>query len=346
LGTGIFDQISHVGYRLGITKSFDYFLDFYLNAEISSAHLPINSDDPVSEHLNSIYSVLSKENERKLFDNHSFKLSTSKEWKVGLHTFLAIEYVWKRDSLGNNFTHAWVKGGDFSSHYPYFESKIHENFAKLQLQISYSPGQLYERLGKERYLQNNIYPTFTLNYKAGLGNATSLSYHFLQFNTNYQLPTKYVGTFSFMLGGGIFADRARINFIDFKHFNTSLYHFHVRDAAPLFQGQPVIKQHSAVGYFLTLEPWTLSTDQSYAEFHVEQDLLGMLWNRIPGIRKINLKWLWGAKVLSTAPYNAIFVEYYIGFYNILKFIRIDLASHYYQGKFILPQVRLKLKITN
>ena len=341
-GVGIFDEFKP-GFQFGVTKSFNQFLDFLINAEVGILPQALHPEDPVSEHLNSIYSLLNRQNERLLMHQSYVKTGIFKEWKVGFSTFLGLEYFWKRQIPVNQFTHAWVKKGEFfPNDFTNFDEPnlIPENhFVKLNFQLRYALGQKYERIGNNKNLQEQIYPTLLFNYKLGAGKTQQN--HFWELGADYSYFTKGGGNLHFLTRFGIFLVPEQIHFADYKHFRTSDYHFHVKDFSSLFYGQnPVIDR----AYFLTLPPWIFSTDQSYFAVHFEHDLLGMLWNRVPGLRKIHLKWLWGSKLLMISPYQKPFVEYYLGFYNILKIIRIDIASHYYDGRFLLPQVRLQLKI--
>jgi hypothetical protein len=102
--------------------------------------------------------------------------------------------------------------------------------------------------------------------------------------------------------------------------------------------------------------YAYATDQPFVEAHFQHHLQGILLDRIPGLRKLNLKEVFGAGVYyanqaSMDPFYTGKLPYWevnIGFENIgikaIRPLRIDVVSGFFGNEYYRTAVILGLKL--
>lgn len=209
------------------------------------------------------------------------------------------------------------------------------------LYLTYTPGRFVYGLGVEQQFGKNLFPTFILNYKKGYENILggSFDYHKVQFSFNKPFVLGKYGIFDATLEGG-------------KIFNTV--------PLTLLSAIPANQTFSLVrNTFSLLNYYDFVTD-TYLSTHIEHHFNGLIMNRIPLIKHLDLRSLltfraaYGSisqdnininqsSIIYNAPNKNLYFEYGFGFENIgygnLKFLRIDAIwrSDYKQVNTAVPQ---------
>lgn len=287
---------------------------------------PNLSDLPL---LNSFYSLLAEKNFLKIYDKSYAKISYSQELFNGFHLYSNLSYE-RRKALFNTTDQAWSPKADrqYTSNNPlnpiaYNVAAFNtHNILKLNVESRINFAQEYLSYPNGKFnMPSSNYPTLYLGYEKGFG-ATTSDYNFDLFKVRlYQsLSLGAKGNFKYYTKAGIFANADNIAFMDFHHFNGNQTN--------------ITTDGNYLGRFKNLSYYGLSTNNNYAEAHLEHSFNGYIMNKIPLLNKLNFNLVIGANVAATKtnkPYN----EFSVGLDNIgygkLRFLRIDYVRSYQSG---------------
>ncbi|HWB64674.1 MAG TPA: DUF5686 family protein, partial [Chitinophagales bacterium] len=100
-----------------------------------------------------------------------------------------------------------------------------------------------------------------------------------------------------------------IDYPDYKHFSGNFLNLGGTDL---------------LGFYL-IQYYRNSTDQYFAEAHIEHHFGGFLFNKIPGIRKLKLDEVLGFHFLYT-PVRKEYFQLNVGLANIFKVFRADFVA--------------------
>ena len=298
-----------------------------------------NASEPISNLINTAYSLLSEQNFMKIFERSFSSISYSNELFNGFRISSALSYE-GRKPLFNTTDQTWYPQDDriYSSNNPLdpeafglasFET---HNIVKLNVNASVNFGQEYLSYPDGKFnLGNDKYPTLYLGYEKGFG-ATLDDYNFDQIKArltqSFEVSNK--GRFGYNLRAGKFFNADDIAFVDFQHFNGN---------------QTNVQSRSYLNVFNNLPYYTASTNDSYLEMHAEHDFNGFILGRIPLLKKLNFNLVAGAHALAT-PTTKPYQEYTIGLDNIgwgkFRFLRLDYLRSY-QGGFQSDALIIGLK---
>ncbi|RLJ64264.1 carboxypeptidase-like protein [Lacinutrix venerupis] len=288
-----------------------------------------NSLNPISNTENLVSTLLFEDNYMKLYDKSFVQGQFYQELFNGftLNSSLAFE---RRKALFNNSDYVLVNEvrDSYTSNNPLNETDYitqpfnTHNIAKLNINTTINFAQDYLSYPDGKYnIPNRKYPTLYLAYEKGFA-ATNSNYNFDQFKARLRqrIDLGNKGEFEYDAQGGIFSNANNIAFMDYKHFNGN---------------QTNVKlDGSYLTSFKNLPYYTLSTNNNYAEIHVEQRFNGYILNKIPLLNKLNFNLILGAKAAFTQD-NKPYSEYSIGVDNIgfgkYRFLRVDYVRSYQSG---------------
>ena len=185
----------------------------------------------------------------------------------------------------------------------------------------YRPGKKWLGVGVERNEVYSPHPTFIFNYSLGLEGVTNGQYDFHKFYAGYTQPVLLPP-----FGKSIFTLEAG------KIFGTLPY--------PLLDVAPGNNTYAYAQYSYNMMNFFEFTTDQYASFNWEHHFVGLFFNRVPLLRKLNWREVITARgivgsltdeniALNTtdegsirAPENGYY-EVGVGVENIFKFIRVD-----------------------
>jgi len=177
------------------------------------------------------------------------------------------------------------------------------------LNLTWRPGSRYIELPDRTIPIANGSPVISLNYTHALKDAlgSDVDYGRWRLSIRDDIPLALAGTFRYRLAIGGFLHANSVQFPDYRHFN----------------GNQVLKAGEYLNTFQLARYYELATrDRLYAEIHAEHDFAGALTNKIPLVRKLNLRLVTGTNALLTRQ-DGNYVEVFAGIDNILKVMRID-----------------------
>lgn len=304
------------------TLSYSLALQFlYSPSRRASASLGFGSQakdfnvyDGVEPMVNSLTTLLLRENHLKLFEEKWVSLANTIDLANGLVLRTSAK-AFSRNTLSNtnDFSFFYRDTKQFTPNIPI--NGLYEQSTKLvvfggmlNVNLSYTPYYYYRMYGTTKRMIRSDYPTFWVGYK--------LNSYFLQESIfSHQVSLKVFQQknwglfqeFHYSLGIGMFLGDKNIHFADFKHFNT--------------QPVPVVFKGVSAS-FCNLPFYTQSTSTQWAELHTSYRSAFLLLKFLPLISQLNFKEAVFFSALSTGetPY---YLEAGYGFCEILQSIRLS-----------------------
>ena len=289
-----------------------------------------NANNPISNTVNTIYSLLAEKNYMKLYERSFVQTAFSNELFNGLYFNSSLAYE-RRSSLFNTTDQVWYPKQDrvYTSNNPLDTSAYGipsfetHNILKLNINARIRFGQNYLSYPDSKInLPNEQYPTLTIGYEKGMASSQS-NYNYdqikAQLSQDFNMGNK--GRFQYNLKAGKFFNAENIAFMDYQHFNGNQTH---------------MGSGSYLNVFNNLPYYSLSTNDTYAELHAEHDFGGYILGKIPILNLLNFNLIVGGHLLATPDFKP-YQEYTIGIDNIgwgkFRFLRLDYVRSY-QGGFI------------
>jgi hypothetical protein len=138
---------------------------------------------------------------------------------------------------------------------------------------------------------------------------------------------KIGGEFRYRISIGGFFDKSKLEFPDYHHLAGNL----TRNAAPYlqtFQIAPFYKFSNK--------------EKIYYAMFTEYKLNGLLTNKIPVLKKLNLRLITGTNMIYLER-DKLYNEIFLGFDNVLKILRLDYVIGFQQGKQAGQGLRIGIK---
>ena len=286
-----------------------------------------NNRNPVSKLDNMLYSLLDRENYRKIYEKTFAKISYSNEVKNGIYLNTSLEYA-NRKPLFNTTNYSFVTrdynytsnnpldGTDFTNA-PFKEHKIWT--ANIGANIIFN--QKYLSYPDRKFnIGNDKYPSLFLGYRKTFGGTNSeLNSDLIFANLRQNIHLGNYGRLNYNIRSGMFLKKKNIAFMDYLHPNGN--------KLPFSSGNSLTS-------FGLLDYYKFSTNNKYAEMHIEHNFNGFILGKIPLINKLNFHLIGGAKTLFTADRKP-YTEYSVGLDNIgwgkWRFLRVDYVRSNYGG---------------
>lgn len=279
------------------------------------------NENGVSELINSLYSILLEENYLKLQQHSYGEAGWSAEVFNGFRLSTSV-YFGKRQPLfnANNLDGTFVnyKQKYFSLNEPgnealgYNAPEFGSNMALIwKLNFTYRPGLKYMERPNGKINLGTKWPTFNFAYTKGIGGFGQLDANFDQLELQVSDDHSFgmVGRFEWSTSAGWFPNNSFVPFMDFKHFNTSRVHV----------------MSTSSNSFMALPYYAASSNQYYAQAHVEHHFNGFILNKIPLIKKLKWQVVGGIHYLYEPTYGNYW-EVTAGIENIFKIIRVDFVA--------------------
>ncbi len=288
-----------------------------------------NGSQPITPLVNTISTLFFEDNYLKIYDRTFGQINYSHEWFNGFRWFSSLSYE-RRKALFNTTDYVAINEDNdaYTSNNPTDElafgtaSFQTHNIVKLNVSGRIRFGQNYFSYpGSKANITNNNYPSLYLGYEKGLS-ATNDNYNFdqIKLRLTQRINMSNKGQLAYNLRAGKFFNADNISFIDYQHFNGNQTR--------------IGRSGNYLNVFNNLPYYSLSTNDSYMEFHAEHDFRGYILGKIPLLNKLNYNLVVGVHALST-PENKPYQEYSIGIDNIgfkkFKFLRLDYVRSYQSG---------------
>ncbi len=280
-----------------------------------------NKDNPISETLNGIYTLLFRDNYMKIYENYFSELNYTRRLDNGLRMKATILYE-DRLPLNNttNYSFFGSKSKLFTPNYPF--EQLDTQFTRHQalltgIDLEYRPGLRYIEFPNRKMAIGSKYPTLAFSYQHGWKNILGSDVDFDKWSfsvwddVNFKLKGKL--NYRFSIGG--FLNTKSVFIQDYQHFN----------------GNQLIFASQYMNSFQLAPYYANSTTASfYTTGHLEHHFNGLLTNKIPLFRKLNWDLVAGSNAFYVNQANN-YVEVFGGLENIFKVIRVDFVASYLNG---------------
>ncbi|MGQ0737630.1 MAG: DUF5686 and carboxypeptidase regulatory-like domain-containing protein [Bacteroidota bacterium] len=280
-----------------------------------------NNNSPIGEKGNSLSSLLSEENRIKSYEARYVRGSFRKGIGDGFSWVAGFQYQDRRP-LENTTDYTWRNKADkaYTPNYP--NEILTENIQRHQVLftlfgITWQPGARYIELPDRKINIGSKYPVFSLTYIRSFHKffGSDADFSKWKFTIRDDINLKLAGTFRYRAGMGGFIDNKKVYVPDYNHFNGNISRF-ATEYLNSFQLLPIY-QFSNISKFYTLA-------------HIEHNFKGLLTNKIPGIKKLNLYLVAGGNGFYYRDAN--YFEIFSGIDNIFKQFRVDFVQSYLNGK--------------
>ena len=273
-----------------------------------------NNRNPIPQIVNTISTLSDGNNFMKIYEAKFFQVNYFKGLGNGIDMDLGFAYQ-NRSSLENlTDINLWTGKDKLANITPNFPTEISSaqmssnRSSVFTLRVRYKPGEKYIEYPDRVVRTFSRSPLFTMQFDKGVPKFLSSISDFTKWklSASQEINLKIGGEFRYMIQAGGFLNKNFVALPDFNHFSGNL----TRKANPYVRSFQV-----APFYALS------NTDHFYTALFLEHSFNGMITNKIPILRKLNLRLISGANLMRTGDRN--YAELFIGLDNILKIFRVD-----------------------
>ena len=312
----------HFTAYLGIVYKFGNRFTSTLNFSGGKRIFQFFNNSPVGQRGNSISCLFSEDNRMKFYEAVFLRGSYRQAVGNGLFITTAFQYQ-DRQPLENRTDYTWrdKPGREYTPNYPI--NLISRNIKRHQsltgmIGISWQPGTKYVELPDRKISIGSKMPIFDFLYTKTMGKLLGNDAEFSKwkFSIVDNLNFRLLGKLNYKIGVGGFMNNRTVEVPDYMHLNGNLSSF-ATEYVNSFQLLPIYDYSNI--------------DKFYALAHIEHNFNGLLTNKIPGIKKLNIYLVAGVNGFYINS-NNYYYEYFFGVDNILKQFRIDFVQSFQNGK--------------
>jgi hypothetical protein len=174
-------------------------------------------------------------------------------------------------------------------------------YGKIRLQ--FTPGQKYIREPKEKIILGSTWPTFYTSWRKGIPGPlqSKVDFDYLEFGMEQQIKFGVAGISRYTLKTGSFLKRNDLRFVD--------YHFQRR-------GDPILFMNPDEA-FQALDS-TFALFRQFYQGHFVHEFNGALVNKIPLLKKLQLREIAGAGFLIAPERKLSYTETFAGLERVFK----------------------------
>lgn len=293
-----------------------------INLTGGSKVFQFNNESPILPILNTFTTLGQEYNYMKIYEADFFKISYNAGIGYGLNVGAEFQFQ-NRKPLENlaDITH-WrdFPNRNFTPNYPteISQSNMIANKASIiTINLSWKPGSNYIEFPDQKINIGSKYPTFRASITQGINGlfGSDVSYTKWHLGITDNLNLKLGGRLNYALGIGGFINADKLFTPDYEHV----------------QGNQIILATPYLSSFQLPAYYQFSnTSKLHANAHLEYHLNGLITNKIPGFRSLNLFLVTGGSALFIQP-NTKYFEAYFGIENILKLFRFDYVQGFEQN---------------
>lgn len=276
-----------------------------------------NNSEPISERINTLYTLQSEYNYLKIYEANYFSLGYAKGIGNGVNILGNFQFQDRMplENLADMTVWKSYPNRQFTPNYPTELTGINmvrNQAATVTLGITWRPGAKYIEYPDRKVNIGSRQPTFTASITQGINGLLGSDVDFTRWKIGVsdELNLKLAGRFNYNIVVGGFLQAAKTFIPDYQHY----------------LGNQTILSAAALNSFQLATYYRYSNTASFnATSHIEYHLNGLISNKIPGFRKLNWFFVTGANGLHIKN-GTDYAEYFIGLENIFKIIRVDFVQ--------------------
>ncbi len=306
-----------------------------LSVEGGTTTAQFSNRDPVPVFINSIYTLIEKQNYLKLYEKKYASVDWHTEIVNGVMLNGDVEYA-QRTPLMNSSAYFWGPYPErhFTSNNPmdphnYIDAGfVQHKSLDLNIQLTVRIKQKYYTRPNQKIILGSKYPTLGLQYRRGTKGVfgSSTDYDFVKASMRDEIKLGLIGKLSYYVAGGKYVRVGNLPFMDYYHF---------------LGNQTIWSAFPAQSYQL-LDYYKYSTNDWFFEAHAEHHFGGFIFNKIPFVRRLKLTEVVGVNYLVTDKVPSYY-EFYFGA-DKLGLIRVDFAFAYLQNAKVSAGLRIGVRL--
>lgn len=298
-----------------------------LSAEGGRFIFQLNRNEPISEWVNTSYTLLLNQNWMKLYEQRYLRVDFERQISHAFRFGSGIEYA-ERVFLENTSNYSFREGDQrsFTPNRPENISATNNNFSDhrlylLRTQISWRPGLKYSIRNNRKTPLYSTAPHLTLSYNKGMpvtsANQTS---KFDQLEGNFQHAYSFgvSGKLDINLTAGSFLNASRVYFMDFKHFGGN---------------RTIFSSMGAASAYRLLDYYQYSSDGNYIGGIFHYQFRKFLFTQLPMLRFTGVRENIFFNYLKTdrSPH---YMEIGYSLDNLWRIFRVEFAAGFENGAYV------------
>ncbi len=276
-----------------------------------------DNNSPILPILNTFTTLRQKYNYMKIYEANFFKMYYSSG--IGNGLTIGADFQFQNRKPLENLTDmsSWkdYPSRAFTPNYPteIAQSNMLPNKASIfTVHASWKPGSNYIEFPDQKISIGSKYPTFNASYTQGINGllGSNVSYSKWHIEITDNLNMKLGGKLNYSLDAGGFLNSDKVFIPDYQHIQGN----------QIFLATPFLSSFQLPSYYQYS-----NTSQLNLSAHLEYHLNGLVTNKIPGFRSLNLFFVTGGSALYIQP-GTHYYEAYFGIENIFKLFRFDFVQ--------------------
>ena len=284
----------------------------------------INNSNPIPPILNTISTLFRGYNFMKIYEAWYGRVNYNRNFGDGFSFSTGLAFQ-DRIPLENTDSTFWGKSSHYDRRTPNYPVElVDENFQRHQALIfsanlNWRPGTKYIEFPDRRINMGSRYPLFTVGYVKGINKilGSDVDYDKWNFTVSDEINFKIPGELNYRLSIGGFLNNKHVELPDYQHFNGNKVLF----------ASPYLNSFQLAPYYKNS-----TTESFYSTINIEHHFNGFLTNKIPYIKKLNLRLVVGTNSFWVKD-SPNYFEFFAGIENIFKVIRIDFVQAYQNGPY-------------
>jgi len=280
-----------------------------------------NAENPVAPFMNAVYTLFSRRNYLKVYENWFGSLEYNNRLENGLSLQVNVTYE-DRLPVFNSTDFSFYKKNnrEFLPNLPYElqgYSFVAHKALTTAVTFSFQPGIRYIEFPGRKVPLSSKWPVFAFRYKKGINGVLNsvVNYDKWNFSVQDDLNLKLKGEFRYRIGIGGFINSHHVEIPDLKHFNGNRFFYNTKYLNS-FQLAPYYKYSNEESFYI----------MAHAEHHFN----GLLTNKIPLFNKLKWNLVGGTNTFYVTKTN-YYAEGFIGLENIFKILRVDFITAWQPG---------------
>lgn len=310
-----------------------------------------NPDNTISPEMNSLATLLLKNNQMKIFRKEFWSLSLINRFSSRFYLKALIESS-RQSQMDNTTGYYWVNYLDrkFSSNNPTNIENQKEGFDThnsfvTQVQLAFRPFLSYSYINNLRVFDWGSSPLVIFKYRAGWPNLfkSNISFQLVELSYIQNISLSPWVKTGFILNTGTFLGDKPVYFQDYKHFNGGLN---------LVQTGDMLATHRLVGYYqnlssganqrLNVNHYAYSTAGNYVEALSQFQFTNLWLKPLLGFKKAYVKELLIANAYYINNQNLFYNEIGYGLDGVMKVLRLEAIANFNNGQFNYVGLRLNI----
>jgi hypothetical protein len=294
-----------------------------------------NNENPIPALMNTFQTLFNGYNYMKIYEAKFLGLNYEKGTGAGFTLRAGIQFQRRAPLENTDTTTFWGSSRKRENLTPNFPTEIsqsnilpHEALVAT-ISVSYRPGTRYVELPDRTINIGSRYPMFTLTYARGINKifGSDVEYDRWRFAIEDNINAKLAGAlkYKFIVGG--FISTAHVELPDYQHFNGNR----------VLAATPYLNSFQLAPYYDRS-----NKDAFFAIAHIEHNFNGFLTNKIPFVRKANLRLVAGSNIFFTRS-DRYYLEFFAGLDNIFKIFRIDYVFAYRDNRYFDSGIKIGIR---